>query len=339
MTVVAHGEWILFGWVLVNQGGLPVPVVPVLIGAGALAAAGRLSLGEALALSVAGTLCADLVWFAAGRWRGARVLGLLGRISPGAPTLVRRTQTGFLAHPRTFRLIARFLPELNPVAAGLAGATGVRPVRFVGWGVLSAIAWAGAWLGLGYLVSDAVTDLAARYGIGLTGFAVSALMIGLVVHRARRHHLLRLLQRARISPGELRARTERGERLVVLDVRSAVEMALDPVRLPGAARIATGDLELRLREVPRDVTVVLYGERSERSSGARAFAYGCLAERLRAAGFRTVRALVGGLHAWRRRGYPLESAVGGGGWPGAPDPTRADDEEIAPGGHPLSLPS
>ena len=125
----------------------------------------------------------------------------------------------------------------------------------------------------------------------------------------------------------------------MLDVRSAVEMALDPVRLPGAARIATGDLELRLREVPRDVTVVLYGERSERTRGDRAFAYGCLAERLRAAGFRTVRALVGGLHAWRRRGYPLESAVGGGGWPGAPDPTRADDEEIAPGGHPLSLPS
>jgi hypothetical protein len=32
---LAHGEWIVFGWVLVNQGGLPVPVVPVLIGAGA----------------------------------------------------------------------------------------------------------------------------------------------------------------------------------------------------------------------------------------------------------------------------------------------------------------
>ena len=336
MTVV-HGEWIVFGWVLVNQGGLPVPVVPALIGAGALAAAGHLSLGKAFALAVAGTLCSDIVWYLAGRWRGARVLGMLGRISPGAPTLVRRAQTGFLAHARTFRLIARFLPELNPVAAGLAGATGVRPARFVGWGVASAMVWAGVWLGLGYLVSDAVADLATRYGIGLAGFALSALMIGLVVRRARRHQLLRSLQRARITPHELRARTERGERLVVLDVRSAVEMALDPVRLPGAAWIATGDLERRLREVPRDVTVVLYGERSERARGDRAFAYCCLAERLRAAGFRTVRALVGGLHAWRRRGYPLESAVVGGGRLGGPLPI--DDEEVAPGGQPLILPS
>ena len=335
---VAHGEWIVFGWVLANQGGLPVPVVPALIGAGALAAAGHLSLGEAFALAVAGTLCADLGWYLAGRWRGARVLGMLARISPGAPTLVRRAQTGFLAHARTFSLIARFLPELNPVAAGLAGATGVRPARFVGWGVLSAVAWAGAWLGLGYLVSDAVTGLATHYGIGLTGFALSALMIGLVVRRARRHHLLRSLQRARITPQELRARTGRGERVVLLDVRSAVEMALDPVRLPGAAWVATGDLERRLREVPRDVTVVLYGERSERTRGDRAFAYCLLAERLRAAGFRTVRALVGGLHAWRRRGYPLESAVVGG-WLDAPGAARTVDEQIASGGQPLSLPS
>jgi membrane protein DedA with SNARE-associated domain len=38
------------------------------------------SLAEAFALAVAGTLRADLVWYLAGRWRGARVLGMLGRI-------------------------------------------------------------------------------------------------------------------------------------------------------------------------------------------------------------------------------------------------------------------
>ena len=48
---LAHGEWIVFGWVLVNQGGLPVPVVPALIVAGALAAAGQVSLAEAFALA------------------------------------------------------------------------------------------------------------------------------------------------------------------------------------------------------------------------------------------------------------------------------------------------
>ena len=36
------------------------------------------------------------------------------------------------------------------------------------------------------------------------------------------------------------------------------------------------------------------------------------ARAVREAGFRTVRPLVGGLHAWQRRGLPLESVVVGG---------------------------
>jgi membrane protein DedA with SNARE-associated domain len=52
------------------------------------------------------------------------------------------------------------VPEINPVAAGLAGATGVRVFRLVAWGIVSAIAWAGVWLGLGYLLSDAIADVA-----------------------------------------------------------------------------------------------------------------------------------------------------------------------------------
>ena len=127
---------------------------------------------------------------------------------------------------------------------------------------------------------------------------------------------------------------ERGDRLIVLDVRSPVEVALEPVRLPGAVWIGRGDLEDRIREVPRDVTVVLYGERSERTRSERVFAHCCLAERLRKAGFRTVRPLVGGLHAWQRRGLPLESVVVGG----APLPAAgapAAGAVMAPDGQPL----
>jgi len=36
-VILEHAEWLLFAWVLGNQGGLPVPVVPALLGAGALA--------------------------------------------------------------------------------------------------------------------------------------------------------------------------------------------------------------------------------------------------------------------------------------------------------------
>jgi membrane protein DedA with SNARE-associated domain len=54
-------------------------------------------------------------------------------------------------------LSARFLPELNPVGAGLAGATGLPPVRFLLSALGSAVLWASAWAGAGYALTEAIT--------------------------------------------------------------------------------------------------------------------------------------------------------------------------------------
>lgn len=161
--ILDHVEWVLFGCVLANQGGVPVPVVPVLFAAGTLAASGRLSIVEILAVAVGATLCADLGWYSAGRWRGAGVLTLLGRLSPNAKAFVRRAQDGFRAHMGTFQVTARFLP-LNPIVAGLAGTTGLSIARFVGYGAVSALIWVGTWTGIGYLLGDVVAALALRFG-------------------------------------------------------------------------------------------------------------------------------------------------------------------------------
>src|SRR6266487_1645677 len=59
----------LFAWVFADQAGIPIPVVPLLLGAGALAGGQRLSLSLAIALAVAASLVADLAWYAVGRRR------------------------------------------------------------------------------------------------------------------------------------------------------------------------------------------------------------------------------------------------------------------------------
>ncbi|HKC10328.1 MAG TPA: rhodanese-like domain-containing protein [Methylomirabilota bacterium] len=301
---LGHVEWVLFGWVLANQGGVPLPVVPILLAAGALAATGRLNIVEIGTVAMGATLCADLGWYAMGRWRGAGVLALLARLSPNAKAFVRRAQDAFLARPRRFQLAARFLPELNPVAAGLAGATGLGITRFVGCGVVSALIWTGTWIGVGYLLGNTVVDFALRYGIHLMGFLLAAMLLSLVVRRARRHHMLRMLQKARITPDELKARLERGERVTILDVRGDDEVAVAPHTLPGALWIRPDDLPRRLRDLPRDAMVVLYGRRLKRPKSGPTIPYANASVR--------VRPLAGGLPAWRRRGYPVQAADVGG---------------------------
>ena len=60
--------------VLLQQLGLPIPAVPTMMLAGALAMAGRIDLLAAFAIAVLASLVADLLWYWAGRRYGYRVL-------------------------------------------------------------------------------------------------------------------------------------------------------------------------------------------------------------------------------------------------------------------------
>lgn len=292
---------------LANQGGVPLPAVPALLAAGALGARGHMSLAEIVTLAVVASLCADLGWYGLGRWRGAGVLTLLRGLSPRAGAFVRRAQDGFLAHGALFQASARFLPEINPIAAGLAGATRLSIGRFVAYGAGSALAWAAAWIGIGYLAGAAVVDFAVRYGIRLAGVVMAAVLLCLILRRARRHRMFLTLGKARVTADELRGKIARGERLALLDVRSADEMASDRYLIPGACWIGLDNLAERLRELPRDVTVVLCGRRREPAGSDWSLVKSNVGLRLRRAGFGEVRALAGGLRAWRRRGYPIQA--------------------------------
>ena len=69
--VQRHGYALVFGFVLVEQLGLPLPAIPVLLAMGALAAAGSMSLPLILGVALAAALPVDLAWHQLGRRRGA----------------------------------------------------------------------------------------------------------------------------------------------------------------------------------------------------------------------------------------------------------------------------
>jgi len=153
-AMIHHAGWVLFVWVFVNQSGVLVPVVPSLVAAGALAGRGGSSCAVMLAAAAGAALVADMVWYGIGRWHGAQVLSLLGRVLHRPRVWVDHIEHAFHAHEVGFQLWAQFLPQLNPIAAGLAGATGVGLARYIVIASAAAMAWAGTWITVGYLLAD-----------------------------------------------------------------------------------------------------------------------------------------------------------------------------------------
>ena len=260
-VLVRHGYLILFGWVFAEQIGLPIPAVPVMMAAGALAGSGQLSLAAALALAGIASLASDTIWYWIGRTRGSRVLGWLCRISLEPDSCVRRTQHTFSVHGPQSLLIAKFVPGFSTAAPPLAGVIGMPVLRFTAFTGLGGLIWAGLFIGLGWLFSNQL-EIAASYleTMGswfgaLLGAAFGAYIVWKFVSRQR---FLRRLRIARITPEELKGKLDAGEPLMLVDVRHRDEFDAEPSIIPGALHLTTEELEARHGEIPSEREIVLY---------------------------------------------------------------------------------
>jgi len=189
-----HVASLLFIWVLLNQTGVPLPAVPSLLAAGALAAHSRTGLLAPVLVTVAATLVADLVWYGLGRWRGQQVLALLGRLARRSPVYVEKVERRFLAHRFGFLFSSRFLPEMNPIAAGMAGATRIVLGRYLLIATTSALAWALAWMSTGYALGHVTGWMPTPFGLLATlCLVVGAILAVCLAMRHRRRHTIVLV--------------------------------------------------------------------------------------------------------------------------------------------------
>ena len=191
--LLQHGVAVVFVWAFAVQAGVPAPAVPMLLGAGVLSGAGQMHLALAVAAAMAAALGADVLWYALGRSHGARVLGTLCRLSLDPDSFIRDAKERFDAHHVRYIVLAKFLPGLNPLAAGLAGVVHIRTERFLLYAAGGAALWAGAWITLGYLFSDViglVASRAPRLGMPLTMVIAAVLIVYLVFKYARRRRFL-----------------------------------------------------------------------------------------------------------------------------------------------------
>jgi len=261
LFIRTYGYPALFGGMVLEQFVPPMPGEPLLLGAGALAGNGRLSLWLAAALALAGTVVGDLVWYEIGRIGGQRVLKWMCRMAIEPDTCVRNGAETLTTHGASALLIAKFVPGLNSIGQPLAGALGMPRRRFVVFDVLGAVLWVGLYVGLGYAFHDQLAEavlLADRLGGWAVGIAAVAFGLYLGIKVIRRQLFLRELRIARISPEELGAKLGANEPVFIVDLRHELEVQDRPAMIRGAIRITPAELEQRHVAIPRDREVVVY---------------------------------------------------------------------------------
>jgi membrane protein DedA with SNARE-associated domain len=168
-----HGLSAVFAAVLLQQLGLPFPALPLLVFSGALAAQEPLWGVWVLAVAISASAIADMLWYAAGRRYGDRLLERLCRISLSPKSCVSQTQSQFRRRGTITLVIAKFVPGLSMLAPPLAGATGVRPATFLVLSCIAATLWAGAGIGGGVVFHAQIDRLLPRLS-GLEGYALMA---------------------------------------------------------------------------------------------------------------------------------------------------------------------
>ena len=259
--VLAYGLPLVFGVVLLEQLGAPIPAFPVLIVAGALSVNGDFSAVWALLVAVLGSVIADSVWYGLGRARGHRILKTLCRISLSPDSCVRQTESVFERWGMPSLLVAKFVPGFSTVAPPMAGATGARFSAFLMYDAGGALLWAGVGIAIGVVFHRAIDralGLLAELGSGALVILVAALAVFVAFKWWQRRRFYKILRMARITVDELRGLIDAGESPVVVDVRTAAARHADPRRIPGATVMTVDDVDGRVAGLPREREIILY---------------------------------------------------------------------------------
>jgi membrane protein DedA with SNARE-associated domain len=172
----------LFGVVLLQQLGAPIPASPILLLAGAKAIDDPLQGVYALALAVTASGMGSVPWFYAGRRYGQRVLKLASRMSPSADSFVRQTESAFQRYGVASLVVAKFIPGLASVAPPLAGALQIRLVPYLAYSGAGAALWAGTGVVLGLVFHKQIDWLLGRLAeLGGLGMIVLAAALAIYV--------------------------------------------------------------------------------------------------------------------------------------------------------------
>lgn len=238
--------------------GLPFPAFPFLMLGGAFSVSGAVSFPLVVTGAVTGALGADLIWFAAGKWRGKGVLANLCRMSFNPDVCVEGAVDQFHRRKYITILFAKFLPGVNTVMPPLAGMAAVPLSRFLAADLAGALLWASVGTGLGRIFGKEIAEHAKTVHGGMGWLLVGGLAAYLAWRIAYRYYLIWRYNTPRIDAEELHRRMAETEPPMVLDLRRDDDYERSDRMIDGAHRLRPATFHRFARHLPEDRDLVFY---------------------------------------------------------------------------------
>ncbi len=305
LNITQNGYAVLFVIVLAEALGLPVPAALALLIAGGSSAKGPLHLGVVLLTSVSALLLGDSLLF---------LLGPLHRMVAARHFMQAFAESGLMhsalgqlvsRHGRTLLVLAKFVPGINSLAPPLAGSMNMRFAQFFPFDVGGALLYAVVWVGTGFLFSDFIASLTNGYKVGsrilpwVLAFAIAG-YFGYKIFRLLQAGPLSYVPRVSASEVARRFYSDLHNDLAVFDVRSHGYYSEKASRIKGSIRLEPNTILEQIDSLPKDKELILYCTCLREATSLR------VARILHQHGFRAS-VIKGGLRAWKRGGYALET--------------------------------
>jgi membrane protein DedA with SNARE-associated domain len=261
--IARHGYSLLAAVCFAEAIGFPLPAALAILTAGAVAAYGKMHFYSVFGLAFVAIVMGDMILYFLGRATGWALLGVLCRLSANPETCILRSAEYFYRRGKQTLLFAKFIPGINVMSPPLAGSMKMRVEDFLQFDALGVAFYVGVYAAAGYFFSDALRTITR--GLRSTGFAAEVVFgIGLalyVIYRIWLHRKYRLLDGvSRIPVEELAQRLNLDENhtILIADVRSHGYYDAASERIAGSIRIEPNNLEVEIKNLPKDREIYLY---------------------------------------------------------------------------------
>jgi membrane protein DedA with SNARE-associated domain len=173
-------------WVGIESDGIGVPVEPVMLFVGSLAAAGHVILPVAILATGVGCVVLGTVSFMLGRRYGPKVLSRFGRFVGLTPARADHLEL-WLRHRGLLGIILlRMTPLLRSFSSFICGTAEISPARFAIGTFIGSAVYSGAWIVLGFFLGEdyrAPLHFLDQLGVRGLLIALGVVLVLVVLHR------------------------------------------------------------------------------------------------------------------------------------------------------------